>query len=164
MLIQRNEEAVRVDSSSIAQPQNIQEKLVTDSSNYGLTSHNKPVSNAAEANTTVRVSNTISDATKLHRPKQEKVKGVLSNPNDMTTMGALTKKKVKRKPEFVSADGEERHKLHRQVSPPIRKSSLPLVAPPPPVQKPSLPMVAAPPPPVQKPSLPMAAAPRNFEV
>ncbi|XP_058189744.1 ubinuclein-1-like isoform X2 [Rhododendron vialii] len=164
LLIQRNEESVRVDSSSIAQPQNIQEKLVTDSSNYGLTSHNKPVSNAAEANTTVRVSNTISDATKLHRPKQEKVKGVLSNPNDMTTMGALTKKKVKRKPEFVSADGEERHKLHRQVSPPIRKSSLPLVAPPPPVQKPSLPMVAAPPPPVQKPSLPMAAAPRNFEV
>ncbi|KAG5525118.1 hypothetical protein RHGRI_031708 [Rhododendron griersonianum] len=160
LLIQRNEEAVRVDGSSIAQPQNIQEKLVTDSSNYGL----KPVSNAAEANTTVRVSNTISDATKLHRPKQEKVKGVLSNPNDMTTMGALTKKKVKRKPEFVSADGEERHKLHRQVSPPIRKSSLPLVAPPPPVQKPSLPMVAAPPPLVQKPSLPMAAAPRNFEV
>lgn len=162
-MIQRDEEAVRVDSSSIAQP-NTQEKLVTDSSNYGLTSHNKPVPNAAEANTTVRVSNSISDSTNLHRPKQEKVKGVLSNPNDISTMGALTKKKVKRKPEFVSAHGEERQKLQRQVSPPLRKPSLPLVAPPPAVQKPSLPTVAAPPPPVQKPSLPVAATTQNFEV
>lgn len=164
LLIQRDEEAVRVDTSSIAQPQNAQEKLVTDSINYGLTSHNKPVPNAAEAREAqVRVSNSILDSTNLHRPKQEKVKGVLSNPNDIsTTMGALTKKKVKRKPEVVSALGEDRHKLQRQVSPPLRKPSLPLVAPPPPVQKPSLPTVAAPPPPVQKPSLPMAAAPQKL--
>ncbi|KAI8004421.1 Ubinuclein-2 [Camellia lanceoleosa] len=144
-LIPKIEEAVRVETTTTAQPQYVQEKLVTDSGNHGLTSVSRPVPNPTTANTNVwmPMPSATMNGPNLDRPKQDKVKVTSSNLNDTRTMDALTKKKVKRKPELessethfhleklVSAQGKERHKPHKHVPGPIRKPSLPLAPLPP---------------------------------
>ncbi|KAL7176343.1 hypothetical protein ACSBR2_029809 [Camellia fascicularis] len=144
-LIPKTEEAVRVETTTTAQPQYVQEKLVTDSGNHGLTSVSRPVPNPTTANTNVwmPMPSATMNGPNLDRPKQDKVKVTSSNLNDTGTMDALTKKKVKRKPELessethfrmeklVSAQGKERHKPHKHVTGPIRKPTLPLAPLPP---------------------------------
>ncbi|KAL7208688.1 hypothetical protein ACSBR1_030428 [Camellia fascicularis] len=144
-LIPKTEEAVRVETTTTAQPQYVQEKLVTDSGNHGLTSVSRPVPNPTTANTNVwmPMPSATMNGPNLDRPKQDKVKVTSSNLNDTRTMDALTKKKVKRKPELessethfrmeklVSTQGKERHKPHKHVTSPIRKPTLPLAPPPP---------------------------------
>ncbi|THG08350.1 ubinuclein-2-like isoform X1 [Camellia sinensis] len=128
-LIPRTGETVQVETSSVAQPQYTQEKLVTDSNNYSSTSLSRPVPNATATNMTVRMPSTLVNGPNLDRPKQEKVKGSSNNPNDTRTMDALIKKKVRRKPELelgesqlrpeklTSAQGEERHKSQKPSIP-----------------------------------------------
>ncbi|XP_028078331.1 ubinuclein-1 isoform X2 [Camellia sinensis] len=144
-LIPKTEEAVRVETTTTAQPQYVQEKLVTDSGNHGLTSVSRPMPNSTTANTNVwmPMPSATMNGPNLDRLKQDEVKVTSSNLNDTRTMDALTKKKVKRKPELessethfhleklVSAQGKERHKPHKHVTGPIRKPSL-LLAPLPP--------------------------------
>uniref|UniRef100_A0A5B7AJ93 Putative ubinuclein-2-like isoform X1 n=1 Tax=Davidia involucrata TaxID=16924 RepID=A0A5B7AJ93_DAVIN len=144
LLTPKTEETVQVEASSIAQPQYVQEKLVTDSSNHGLNSLDRPVSNTTSSTTAVRMPSTLMNGPSLDRPKQEKVKGNSGNSNDMRTVDALTKKKkVKRRPELelgevhfhpeklTSAQGEERRKSHKQVGGPLQKPNLQSAAPPP---------------------------------
>ncbi|PSS00123.1 Centrosomal protein [Actinidia chinensis var. chinensis] len=142
-LIPKTEENVRAETTSIAQPQYTQEKLVIDSNNHGSTSLVRPVPSATATNASTRVPSTSLSGPTLERPRLEKVKGSSSNPNETRTMDALTKKKVKRKPESElgeahfrpekvgSAPGEERHKPRKQVFAPPPKPSLPIVVAPP---------------------------------
>ena len=99
MLIPKTEENVRVETTSIAQPQYTQEKLVIDSNNHSSTSLVRPVPSATATNASARVPSTSLSGPTLERARLEKVKGSSSNPNETRTMDALTKKKVKRKPE-----------------------------------------------------------------
>ncbi|KAA8538401.1 hypothetical protein F0562_028053 [Nyssa sinensis] len=143
LLTTRTEETVRVEASSIAQPHYVQEKLATDSGNHGLNSLDRTVSNTTSSTTAVRLPSTLMNGPSLDRPKQEKVKGNSGNTNDMRTVDALTKKKVKRKPELelgeaqfhpeklTSAQGEERHKPPKQVAGILQKPNLQLAPTPP---------------------------------
>ncbi|XAR49592.1 hypothetical protein NMG60_11032844 [Bertholletia excelsa] len=153
LLAPRAEAAVRVETSSIAQPQYTPEKVVgiADSGNHGLTSISRQVPIATTANSTVRLPNAATNGPNLERLKQEKVKGdSSSNANDLRPVDMLTKKKVKRKPELelaeapirpeklASAQGEERHKSsHKQVAVPLQKPSLSLGVPPSNYEQPS---------------------------
>ncbi|KAA8546449.1 hypothetical protein F0562_002812 [Nyssa sinensis] len=129
LLTPKTEETVRFEASSIAQPQYTQEKLVNDSGNHGLMSFNRPVLNTSTAITAVRMpTSSLMNGPSLERPKQEKVKGSSNNSNDMRMADAITKKKVKRKPEMElgeahflpeklsSAQVEEKHKSQKQVT------------------------------------------------
>ncbi|GFY85561.1 wound-responsive family protein [Actinidia rufa] len=139
LLIQKTEETVRVETTSIAQPQCTQEKLVIDSNNHGSTSLVRPLVSATVTNVSARAPSTSLSGPTLERPRLEKVKGSSSNPNEARTMDALTKKKVKRKPEselgethfrlekLGLAPGEDRHKPRKQVVAPPPKRSLPAV-------------------------------------
>ncbi|CAK9152025.1 unnamed protein product [Ilex paraguariensis] len=136
MLIPKTEETARGEARPIAQPQYMQEQLIHDSNMHGLTSLNRPVPNATSANTVVQMPITIMNGSSIDRHKQEKVKGSSSNSNDTRTTDALTKKKVKRKPEselseahfrpdkLTSVQGEEKHKSHRQVAGPVQIANL----------------------------------------
>ncbi|XP_057490500.1 LOW QUALITY PROTEIN: ubinuclein-1-like [Actinidia eriantha] len=137
LLIQKTEETVRVETSSIAQPQCTQEKLVIDSNNHGSTSLVRPLVSATVTNVSARAPSTLLSGPTLERPRLEKVKGSSSNRNETRTVDALTKKKVKRKPEselgethfrlekLGLAPGEDRHKPRKQVVAPPPKRSLP---------------------------------------
>lgn len=73
---------------------------------------------------------------KMDKPKQEKAKrSPSSNPNDAVPIDALLKKKVKRKPNAEMVEekvavpqSEERQKNHKNVTAPLPKSNLQLVA------------------------------------
>ena len=108
-----------------------------NSSNYNLNSFSKSVANAANAYTTVPMSNNITNSPNVQLTKQRMVKGSSSDPNDRRTMGALTKKMVKKEQELVgealaSEPVEERYKSHKQVAAPLQRPSFPVAAPPPP--------------------------------
>ncbi|BFG18992.1 hypothetical protein CerSpe_052690 [Prunus speciosa] len=132
MLAPRTEETVRVEASSIAQQQYMRERLATEPSSHSLT--NKAVSGTAAA---VRTPSPINGPS-FDRLKQEKLKGSSSNSPDDARVGdgALTKKKVKRKPEqeldetrirpekLPSQQGEERHKSLKQAAGLPHKSNL----------------------------------------
>lgn len=96
LLTPKQEENVRLDTSSIASQQNLREKLAPESSSHAFTSVNKPVSNTS---TTVRV-----PSPSMNGLKQEKAKGSSSSSMDDARVanGGLTKKKAKRKPEHDS--------------------------------------------------------------
>ncbi|GKU98464.1 hypothetical protein SLEP1_g11468 [Rubroshorea leprosula] len=99
MLTGRLDLNVRAEASPSAQPQHLKDRIATESSILALTSNSKPLPNTAVA--TVRMSSPSTNGSSLDRLKQEKLKGSPSNTTDDTRMadGALTKKKVKRKPE-----------------------------------------------------------------
>ncbi|XP_059630643.1 ubinuclein-1-like isoform X3 [Cornus florida] len=143
LLTPKTEETIQVEASCIPQPQYMQEKLVTDSGNLGITSLNRPVANTTSIAT--RIPSTLVNDPGLNLPKQEVVKGGNSgNSSDTRTVEALTKKKVKRKPELdvgeahfrpeklTSAQGEERHKSNKQFSGLLQKPNLQSAPPPPP--------------------------------
>ncbi|GAV73768.1 HRD domain-containing protein [Cephalotus follicularis] len=133
-------ETVRVEAGSIAQPQFTRERLATDSGGPGLTSANKPNLNTTGA---VLIPSPINGPS-TDRLKQEKLKGGSSNSVDDARMvdGALTKKKVKRKPEpelggthirpdnLPAHQGKERHKSLKHASGLPQKSNLHSTAPP----------------------------------
>ncbi|GLT84938.1 hypothetical protein SLE2022_031450 [Rubroshorea leprosula] len=120
MLTGRLDLNVRAEASPSAQPQHVKDRIATESSILPLTSTSKPIPNTAVA--TVRMSSPSTNGSSLDRLKQEKLKGSPSNTTDDTRMadGALTKKKVKRKPEveleethfrgLPAQQGEERFK------------------------------------------------------
>ncbi|XP_052202026.1 ubinuclein-1-like [Diospyros lotus] len=134
-LVPRTEETVRVETSSVAQPQHKQEKMIVDSTNHSLASLSSPASNAATASS--RMPANIVNGPNLDRPKQEKGS---SNPIEMRTGDGLTKKKVKKKPELESGEahirseksasglGEERHKSHKLAPALLQKSSFPMAS------------------------------------
>ncbi|CAK9160360.1 unnamed protein product [Ilex paraguariensis] len=140
MLMPKSEETVRVEASSTAQPQHMQEKLVTGSTIPGLTSLNRPVSSTAAANTVIQMPNIVMNAPSVDRSKQEMVKGSSGNSNNTRTTDALTKKKVKRKPESTlteahfrpdklsSVQVELKHKSHKQAAGPLQRPNVQLAA------------------------------------
>ncbi|GLT77922.1 hypothetical protein SLA2020_494760 [Shorea laevis] len=99
MLTGRLDLNVRAEASPSAQPQHMKDRIATESSILALTTTSKPIPNTTVA--TVRMSSPSTNGSSLDRLKQEKLKGSSSNTTDDTRMadGALTKKKVKRKPE-----------------------------------------------------------------
>ncbi|KAF3447040.1 hypothetical protein FNV43_RR12220 [Rhamnella rubrinervis] len=133
MLAPKVEEAVRVEASSIVQPQYTRERLATESCSHS--SANKPVSSTSAS--AVRMPSPMS-ASSFDRVKQEKFKGSSSNSMDDARVGdgTLTKKKVKRKPEVESDEarirpeklppqqGEERQKSFKQAASLPHKSNL----------------------------------------
>lgn len=136
LLTSRTEDAVRVESSSIAQPQYARERPATDSGTHGLTASSKPVPNTTTA--AVRMPSPSVNGPSLDKVKQEKVKissgNSLDDPRGVD--GALPKKKAK-KPELESGEahfrpeklpsqqGEERQKSYKQATaPPSHKSNL----------------------------------------
>lgn len=136
LLTSRTEDAVRVESSSIAQPQYARERPATDSGPHGLTASSKPVPNTTTA--AVRMPSPSVNGPSLDKVKQEKVKissgSSLDDPRGVD--GALPKKKAK-KPELESGEahfrpeklpsqqGEERQKSYKQATaPPSHKSNL----------------------------------------
>lgn len=126
MLATKIEETVRVEASSTAQSQFMKERLVTDSVGHNLALANKPICNTTGA---MKIPSPSANASSsLDRLKHEKLKGSSSNSMDEQKMvdGAITKKKVKRKPEqeldgpyfhpekLAAQSNEERHKSHKQ--------------------------------------------------
>ncbi|KAH9757196.1 ubinuclein-1 [Citrus sinensis] len=120
------EETVRVEASSTTQSQFMKERLVTDSGGHNLALANKPICNTTAA---MKIPNPSANAaSSLDRLKHEKLKGITINSMDEPKMvdGAITKKKVKRKPEqemdgtyfhpekLAGQSNEERHKSHKQ--------------------------------------------------
>ncbi|KAJ6774174.1 WOUND-RESPONSIVE FAMILY PROTEIN [Salix purpurea] len=116
MLTPKHEEGVQVESGLVAQP-HVQERLATEMAGPVLALASKPVSNSAVAS--VRLPSPSANGLVVDKLK-EKLKGSSSNSMDESKMGvdgALTKKKVKRKPEQESDEthlGSE--KLHPQSS------------------------------------------------
>ncbi|XP_065881091.1 ubinuclein-1-like isoform X4 [Euphorbia lathyris] len=126
-----DETTPRVETSSIGQQQQyMRERLATDTTTSGpvLALASKSVPSSAAAAAAVRVPSPSMSAPTSDRMKQEKPKGSSSNLMEEAKMGgvdgALTKKKVKRKPEpdmmmnethFVSVSSEERHKSLKQA-------------------------------------------------
>ncbi|KAJ6735867.1 CAPZ-INTERACTING PROTEIN [Salix viminalis] len=116
MLTPKHEEGVQVESGLVAQP-HVQERLATEMAGPVLALASKPVSNSAVAS--VRLPSPSANGIVVDKLK-EKLKGSSSNSMDESKMGvdgALTKKKVKRKPEQESDEthlGSE--KLHPQSS------------------------------------------------
>lgn len=116
MLTPKHEEGVQVESGLVAQP-HVQERLATEMAGPVLALASKPVSNSAVAS--VRLPSPSANGLVVDKLK-EKMKGSSSNSMDESKMGvdgALTKKKVKRKPEQESDEthlGSE--KLHPQSS------------------------------------------------
>ena len=116
MLTHKHEEGDRVESGLVAQP-HVQERLATKMAGPVLALASKPVSNSAVAS--VRLPSPSANGFVVDKLK-EKLKGSSSNSMDESKMGvdgALTKKKVKRKPE---QELDETHlgseKLHPQSS------------------------------------------------
>lgn len=120
------EETVRVEASSTTQSQFMKERSVTDSGGHNLALANKPICNTTAA---MKIPNPSANAaSSLDRLKHEKLKGITINSMDEPKMvdGAITKKKVKRKPEqevdgtyfhpekLAGQSNEERHKSHKQ--------------------------------------------------
>ncbi|CAK7346917.1 unnamed protein product [Dovyalis caffra] len=143
MLTPKQEEGVRVESSSVAQPQHVQERLATDAAGPVLALASKPVPNSMAA--VVRVPSPSANGLVLDKLKQEKPKGSSSNSMDEAKMGVdggLTKKKVKRKPEqeldethlrsekLHPQSGGERHKSLKHASGLSQKLNLQSSAPP----------------------------------
>ncbi|KAB5568560.1 hypothetical protein DKX38_002353 [Salix brachista] len=108
MLTPRQEEGVRIESGSVAQPQHVQERLATDPVGPVLALASKPVPNSTAA--FVQVPSPSANSLVGDKLKQEKPKGSSSNSMDGAKMGvdgALPKKKVKRKPELELDGGSQ---------------------------------------------------------
>ncbi|KAK6938368.1 Hpc2-related domain [Dillenia turbinata] len=135
-LLSKTEETVRVEANPVPQPNNMQERLISDSGAHGLPSSNRPISNTASA--VARVPSSSSNGPSLDRPKPEKVKGSSINSAEevRTADGAVIKKKVKLKPETEPSEvhprpeksssqlGEDRQKSHKQTATLSQKLSL----------------------------------------
>lgn len=131
MVAPKMEEGVRVETNAILQAQYMRERLPSESSSHGTA--NKPIS----ATTAARIPSPL-NVPSFDKPKQEKLKGSSSNSLDDAGVGdgALTKKKVKRKPEMesdetryrpeklTSQQGEERHKSLKQAASLPQKANL----------------------------------------
>ncbi|KAJ4836411.1 hypothetical protein Tsubulata_015858 [Turnera subulata] len=118
ILAPRSEENVRAEAGLVAQPQYMQERLGSDVAGPVLALASKPNPNPTAAAT--RVPTPSMAAGNVDKPKQEKPKGSVSHSVDEAKMaadGALTKKKVKRKPE-QELDGTQfrPEKLYSQSS------------------------------------------------
>eukprot|EP00258_Populus_trichocarpa_P035328 XP_024451347.1 ubinuclein-2 isoform X3 [Populus trichocarpa] len=118
MFTPKQEEGVRIESGSVAQPQHVQERLATDMVGPVLALARKPVPNSIAA--AVQFPSPSANGLVLDKLKQEKPKGSSSNSMDGAKMGvdgALPKKKVRRKPE-QELDGTHprSEKLHPQSS------------------------------------------------
>ncbi|KAL9394522.1 hypothetical protein Peur_013807 [Populus x canadensis] len=141
MLTLKQEEVVRAESGLVAQP-HVQERVAMEMAGPVLALASKPVSNSAAAS--VRLPSPSANGLVVDKLK-EKPKGSSSNSMDESKMGvdgALTKKKVKRKPEqeldethlrsekLHPQSSGERHKSlkHASVLPP-QKLNLPSTAP-----------------------------------
>ncbi|KAI5589282.1 hypothetical protein BDE02_05G151900 [Populus trichocarpa] len=141
MLTLKQEEGVRAESGLVAQP-HVQERVAMEMAGPVLALASKPVSNSAAAS--VRLPSPSANGLVVDKLK-EKPKGSSSNSMDESKMGvdgALTKKKVKRKPEqeldethlrsekLHPQSSGERHKSlkHASVLPP-QKLNLPSTAP-----------------------------------
>ncbi|KAL9357551.1 hypothetical protein Peur_050804 [Populus x canadensis] len=141
MLTLKQEEGVRAESGLVAQP-HVQERVAMEMAGPVLALASKPVSNSAAAS--VRLPSPAANGLVVDKLK-EKPKGSSSNSMDESKMGvdgALTKKKVKRKPEqeldethlrsekLHPQSSGERHKSlkHASVLPP-QKLNLPSTAP-----------------------------------
>ncbi|KAL5776846.1 hypothetical protein ACOSP7_009772 [Xanthoceras sorbifolium] len=139
MLIQKAEESVRVEASTVAQAQFMRERMVTDSSSHMLAQANKPISNTATA--AIRLPSPSANGSNVDRIKQEKLKGNSMDDAKMTD-GAMTKKKVKRKTELEFDGthsraeklpvqlGEDRYKSLKQSAALPQKSNIHSTAPP----------------------------------
>ncbi|KAL3572794.1 hypothetical protein D5086_026698 [Populus alba] len=117
MLTPKQEEGVRIESGSVAQP-HVQERLATDMVGPVLALARKPVPNSIAA--AAQFPSPSANGLVVDKLKQEKPKGSSSNSMDGAKMGvdgALPKKKVKRKPE-QELDGTHprSEKLHPQSS------------------------------------------------
>ncbi|GMN45522.1 hypothetical protein TIFTF001_014710 [Ficus carica] len=131
MVAPKMEEGIRVETNAILQAQYMRERLPSESSSHGTA--NKPIS----ATTAARMPSPL-NVPSFDKPKQEKLKGSSSNSLDDARVGdgALTKKKVKRKPEMesdetryrpeklTSQQGEERHKSLKQAASLPQKANL----------------------------------------
>ncbi|KAK6939922.1 Hpc2-related domain [Dillenia turbinata] len=135
-LTSKTEETVRAEANPVPQPNNIPERVISDSGAHGFPSSNRPISNTASAG--ARVPSSSSNSPSLDRPKQEKVKGSSINSVEevRTTDGAVIKKKLRLKPETEpsevhtrpekssSQQGEDRQKSHKQNATVSQKLSL----------------------------------------
>ncbi|XP_011002437.1 PREDICTED: ubinuclein-1 isoform X2 [Populus euphratica] len=141
MLTLKQEEVVRAESGLVAQP-HVQERVAMEMAGPVLALASKPVSNSTAAS--VRLPSPSTNGLVVDKLK-EKPKGSSSNSMDESKMGvdgALTKKKVKRKPEqeldethlrtekLHPQSSGERHKSHKHASVlPPQKLNLPSTAP-----------------------------------
>ncbi|XP_054798001.1 ubinuclein-1-like isoform X2 [Prosopis cineraria] len=127
-MLASQQETVRFDPSSVTSRQNMRERLTPESSTYAFTSMNKPISNTI---TTVGGPSSLGNG-----PKQEKVKGISINLEDVRVADGLLTKKMKRKPELefegtesrpeklASMQGEERPKSSKQSASLSHKSNI----------------------------------------
>ncbi|XP_010270287.1 PREDICTED: ubinuclein-1-like isoform X3 [Nelumbo nucifera] len=139
----RTEEIVHGETSTIAQPRFLQERLVYDPSSHVLTSPNRMTSNMTAASQHIsapgRVLNSSTNGLNLDRPpKQEKVKDSSGTFLDEVrgTDGKLVKKKLKRKPESIFGEVhyhadklsiqkvKEKHKFPKQAGNQLQKPSV----------------------------------------
>ena len=144
LLASRAEDAIRAESSSIAQPQYARERQATDAVTHGLAVSSKPVPSTTTA--AVRMpSPSVNGPSSLDKLKQEKAK--ISSGNSMDDPrgmdgGALPKKKAKKaEPESGEAhyrpeklhmqQGEERQKSYKQATATATATATALPLPPP---------------------------------
>nr|GME04701.1 ubinuclein-1-like isoform X2 [Ipomoea batatas] len=142
ILAQKEEDAYRVETTTHDQPVQIQEKSGVDARDHGSTSTNKPISSTAAINVVGRIPVPSLGGTSLDRPKTEKVKGTSNSTDRHISTDALTKKKMKRKPEPVRELGEGQYlpeklsskqveyKPQEPIAAPVRKPSIQLNEPP----------------------------------
>uniref|UniRef100_A0A2P2MCY7 Uncharacterized protein MANES_18G082300 n=1 Tax=Rhizophora mucronata TaxID=61149 RepID=A0A2P2MCY7_RHIMU len=100
MLAPGMEEAIRIDAGSMSQSQYSQERLSTDTGGPVLALASEQIPNLSTS--VVWAPSSVVDASNMERLKHDKPKGSSSNVMDEVKTGvdgALTKKKVKRKPE-----------------------------------------------------------------
>nr|GLL47966.1 ubinuclein-1-like [Ipomoea trifida] len=142
ILAQKEEDAYRVETTTHDQPVQIQEKSGVDARDHGSTATNKPISSTPAINVVGRIPVSSLGGTSLDRPKTDKVKGIGNSTDRHIATDALTKKKMKRKPEPERELGEGEHlpeklsskqaeyKPQEPIAAPVRKPSIQLNEPP----------------------------------